>query len=99
MLLKKQEESEKQVLIIKDPLRLSIENIYKINEENLLSLDILTENGDVIQSNVSTLPHKATNYYYIHNTVKEIRGRPRATLPSTLQIGMQRTVEFKLTIN
>ena len=86
----------RQVLNIKYPPRISNKSLYTISKENMFSLDILTARwklfGHVLRSSNDIPANKAMGYYFDNINVKQFKGRPRTTLPTTLHSDIIRTI-------
>ena len=85
----------RKVLNIKYPARISNQNLYKLSKQNILSLDILTARwklfGHILRSNLDIPANKAMNNYFDSTKLTKFKGRPRTTLPTTLNQDIKRT--------
>ena len=85
----------RKVLNIKYPARISNQNLYKLSKQNMLSLDILTARwklfGHILRSNLDTPANIAMNNYFDNTNTTKFKGRPRTTLPTTLNQDIKRT--------
>ena len=88
----------RRILNVKYPDRMRNKEVYRKTNEKPLTLEILTGRwrlfGHTLRMNVESPAHKAMYNYFSQSMKPKFRGRPRVTLPSTLNRDLEQTVDI-----